>query len=88
MTVPEWLAIIALTAILGIIGWGFRRMIDTQDSMATNMATMTLDITKLCGKIEMSALIQLQDKRICDNRHEENVSRLKEISQDIRNLEG
>lgn len=87
MTVPEWVAIGALGMIMAIVGWGFRRMVSTQDGMAASMSLMSLDLTRLCGKIELAASLQVEHKRTCDDRHKENVSRLEEIHDDIDRLE-
>lgn len=86
-TMPEWIASIALMAILAIMGWGFRRMVFTQDAMASSMTTMSLDISRMCGKIEMSAMLQANHKQTCDDRHKENVGRLEEIHEDIDRLQ-
>ncbi len=86
-TVPEGIAALALAAILGIVGWGFRRMVSTQDGMAQSMTTMSLDITRLCGKIELAGVLQANHKQTCDDRHRENVDRLEEIHDDIDRLQ-
>ncbi len=86
MTIPEWAAIVALGVIIAIVGWGFRRMVSTQDGMAISMATMSLDIARLCGKIELAASTQLQHKGICDERHEENSEKLKQLHSDFSQL--
>ncbi len=86
-SMPEWIGSIAFMAILAIVGWGFRRMVSTQDSMALSMATMSLDIARLCGKIELAGVLQANHKQTCDDRHKENVGRLEEIHEDIDRLQ-
>jgi hypothetical protein len=54
--------------------------------MAANMATMTLDIARLCGKLEMAALIQAQEKQTCDRRHSENQDRFKDLQREMQEL--
>ena len=85
-TIPEGIAVVALSVILGIISWSFRRMIDTQDGMAKSMATMSLDITRLCGEIKLASAMQILHKETCDGRHEENVTHLDKIDDDISSL--
>ncbi len=85
-SMPEWIATVALASILGIVGWGFRRMVSTQDGMAASMSTMSLDIARLCGKIELAAIIQTQHKGVCDERHDENSEKLRQLHTDFSSL--
>lgn len=85
-TMPEWLIIVALGTITTIVGWGFRRMVAAQDHMSDKMGGLALEVTRLCGKIELSAVLASQFKSICDGRHEENTDRLNQLHDDIARL--
>lgn len=88
MNIPEWLAISVLTIIVAAIGWSIRRLVLQHDTIYAAVSDISIEIAKLGGKLETSALLYDEHKQQCDRRHDENVCRMNEITALLRTEKG
>ena len=73
MTIPEWAAVAVLAILSAVIGWGFKRVIEGQDKLVSEVSGMNVSIAETCGRIAMTNQTQQEHKNLCDERHELNV---------------
>jgi hypothetical protein len=87
MTIPEWTAIAAFGVIVSVLGWGYGRLIKTQDTLYQAVHDMRMDLVRLCGQLGMTNSLQEQNRELCDSRHDENIIRLDGIKEELDKIE-
>lgn len=86
MTMPEWLAIILVSCVLGLTGKVFAYVARGQKEVEARMAMIGLEMAKLCGKMDAFTGVQLYQERACSDRHVQNSEALKQLHADLSGL--
>jgi hypothetical protein len=72
MNIPEWAIGLVATALLAVIGWGVRRLMEGQEAAVKELGNMSIGLTKVCGHIDTINERASQDRGVCDERHTNN----------------
>lgn len=72
MTIPEWVATAVFVVLTTVLGWGFRRMLDGQDSLHEKVGEVAESVTRICGHIDTNKQNIQGNKDVCDEREENN----------------
>lgn len=73
VTITEGVGLALLGIIATVVWWGIRRMVDGQDVMAKELAELTVNVTRICGKMDVLTGHHDHAKAVCDERNTMNL---------------